>query len=642
MTEYARLEEGIQNAVESAITKFAEYHPADLLLEKPEHARDDRIRTIPVDGCWRGVVLAPEGGDTYYLVTVLPGDDANAYATSHRFTVNQALGVLEVRDETALQRLQQSLQAVVRPADKRLFADVSDADLTRLGIDPQLLPVVRLLISEADLETLQTAVPEAQYAALYALGCGMTVDEAWAEVAQLLPADTPSGPVDPGDLVSAMERTPGQVAFASGQDELQHILAHPFAAWRTFLHPSQRKIAYRESYSGPAQVTGGPGTGKTVTVLHRAAFLAARAAPPAPAAPPPAAAQLLLTTFNGNLAEALHAQLDLLIRDADVRRRIEVVNVDRLAYSIVKQARGSPVIADERVLRTRWAEAAADAQLTFTPAFGKNEWEQVILAQDLRTEESYLTCLRTGRGRPLTKAQRSHLWQAAQRVTAELAAAHESTHLQLANEATHLLRQAGAPRYRHILVDEAQDLHPSQWRLLRAAVAPGPDDLFIAADPHQRIYDNKVSLASLRISVRGRSRRLSLNYRTTQEILAWAVPLVGADPVAGLDGEADSLLGYRSPMHGSRPQLRVTATRAEEFKLLAERLRSWLATGIEPPAIGVAARSASLVREAREALKANGITTGSLSSRGSTQGVRAGTMHAMKGLEFQAVAVIGV
>ena len=112
--------------------------------------------------------------------------------------------------------------------------------------------------------------------------------------------------------------------------------------------------------------------------------------------------------------------------------------------------------------------------------------------------------------------------------------------------------------------------------------------------------------------------------------------------MTGLDGEVDSLLGYRSPMHGPRPQLRVAATRAEEFGFLAERIRSWLATGIEPHAIGVAARSASLVREAREALKADGIMTASLSGRGSTQAVRAGTMHAMKGLEFQAVAVIGV
>ena len=453
-------------------------------------------------------------------------------------------------------------------------------------------------------------------------------------------------------LVAAMERTPNQVAFVSGQEELRLILAHPFTAWRTFLHPSQREIAYRPSYSGPAQVTGGPGTGKTVTVLHRAAYLAARAASgPArsagpgaaeASAPGPDAAPILLTTFNGNLADALQAQLDLLIRDPAVRRQIQVRNVDRLAYSIVTEARGTPVIADERVLRARWAEAAAAFGLELTPAFLKNEWEEVILAQDLRSEHAYLTCLRTGRGRPLTKAQRSRVWQAAQQVMAELATARRTTHLQLANEATHLLREAGAPRYRHILVDEAQDLHPAQWRLLRAAVAEGPDDLFIAGDPHQRIYSSRASLASLRISVRGRSRKLSLNYRTTQEILAWAMPLLGSDPVTGLDGEADSLLGYRSPMHGQRPQVRLAATRGEEFGFLSEQIRSWLAAGFEPGAIGVTARSAGLVREARAALKADGLDTTSISVRGGAAGVRAGTMHAMKGLEFQAVAVIGV
>ena len=97
--------------------------------------------------------------------------------------------------------------------------------------------------------------------------------------------------------------------------------------------------------------------------------------------------------------------------------------------------------------------------------------------------------------------------------------------------------------------------------------------------------------------------------------------------MTGLDGEVDSLLGYRSPMHGPRPQRRVAAARAEEFDFLAERVRSWLAAGIEPHAIGVAARSAGLVREAREALKADGITTVSLSGRGEHQG-RPGRDHA--------------
>jgi hypothetical protein len=95
-------------------------------------------------------------------------------------------------------------------------------------------------------------------------------------------------------------------------------------------------------------------------------------------------------------------------------------------------------------------------------------------------------------------------------------------------------------------------------------------------------------------------------------------------------------------MRGQCPQLQVAATRAEEFDLLTERIRSWLAAGIEAQAIGVTARSASLVREAREALRTDGIATAALNGRAGTQAVRAGTMHAMKGLEFQAVAVIGV
>jgi superfamily I DNA/RNA helicase len=651
LAEYGKLGKAVQSAVDATVANFAKHARPTLHLEKPEHSRDDRIRLIRVDDRWRVIMLAPLTGDTYCLVTVLPLAEANAYVTSHRFSVNRAFGILEVGDEETIQQLQRSLRAAAEPDGERLFADVSDADLTALGIDAQILPTVRLLTCETDLETLGTVVPEAQYAALHALARGMAVDEARDEVARLYSADTLPEQIDPGDLVAAMERTLGQVTFVSGREELQLILAHPFAAWRKFLYPNQRKIAYRESYSGPTQVTGGPGTGKTVTVLHRAAFLATRAAKASStgdafamgqaSTPEPYAKPILLTTFNGNLAEALDAQLDLFIRDVGVRRQIEALNVDRLAYSIVRQARGNPVIADERVMRTRWAEAA-EAELTFTPAFLKNEWEQVILAQDVHTEQAYLTCPRTGRGRPLSKTQRSRVWQAIQRVTARLAAARESTHLQLANEATHLLQQAAVPRYRHILIDEAQDLHPSQWRLLRAAVAPGPDDLFIAADPHQRIYDNRVSLASLGISVRGRSRRLSLNYRTTQEILAWAVPVLGEDPVTGLDGEVDSLLGYRSPMHGEPPQLRVAATRGKEFEFLAERIHAWKKAGIEPQAIGVTARSASLVREAREVLEAGGIATVSLSGRGSSQTIRAGVMHAIKGLEFQAIAVIGV
>jgi superfamily I DNA/RNA helicase len=280
--------------------------------------------------------------------------------------------------------------------------------------------------------------------------------------------------------------------------------------------------------------------------------------------------------------------------------------------------------------------------LPYAPTFLNREWEQVILAQDLHTEQDYLTCSRAGQGTPLGKAQRRQVWQLAQQVESELSALGRSTFLQLANEAARFLHDSGEPLYQHVIIDEAQDLHPALWRLLRAAVPPGPDDMFIVGDVHQRIYDNHVSLAKVGINVRGRSRRLTVNYRTTQEILALAVPTLGKTPVTGLDDEADSLTGYRSPLHGGRPEVHAAGSREAELAALAERVHGWIGEGIEPHAIGIAARAGYMAEQAAAALKAAGIPVTSLTAKSAKDAARVGTMHRMKGLEFQAVAVIGV
>src|SRR6202012_4018363 len=303
----------VQGAGQSAVNESASGGHGAARLEQVPGSLDDRIRLLPVDSAWYGAVLVPDSGDTYCLLTILPRDEAAGYATSHRVSINQVTGTLEVSRPAALKEAEPYLRAAAGPDSRRLFADVSDADLTRLGRDADPRPLVRLLVNDAELDALQSMLPAAQYTALQALASGMTVEEAHAEAARLLAGARTGARIDSGDLVAAMERTSGEVAFVSDQEELQDILAHPFAAWRTFLPPSQREVAYRPSYCGPAQVTGGRGTGKTVTVLHRAAFLAARAG----------SVPLLLTTFNGNLADALQAQLDLLIRDPAVRGQVQ-------------------------------------------------------------------------------------------------------------------------------------------------------------------------------------------------------------------------------------------------------------------------------------------------------------------------------
>ena len=642
LDDYSKLPKSVQGSVKMAIDKFAEHVHAGLHLEKLTRCKDDRIRTIRIDQMWRGVVLAPDSGDTYSLIRVMPHDKAIEYAGSHRFTVNEALGVVEIRDQAALEQIQPALEQAALATENRLFAHISDADMTRLGIDENTRVIARLLTSDAHLDAMQAMIPEAQYNALYLLAGGLPVEEVWAEVAQYAASGAAQDEqVDAGNLVKAMERTPGRVVFVEGNEDLDRILEHPFAAWRIFLHPAQRKIAYAPRYAGPAQLTGGAGTGKTVTALHRAAYLARRAAGQLWVTEP--GASVLLTTFTRNLADALTAQFELLVDDEDARGQVEIRNVDSLAHRVVERARGArPAIFEGRELDALWTAAATEAALPYAPTFLNREWEQVILAQDLRSGHEYLTASRAGQGTPLGKAQRRQVWALVQRVEGQLDALGRDTFTRLANEAARALRD-GTVRlpYRHVIIDEAQDLHPAQWRLLRACVPAGPDDMFIVGDAHQRIYDNHVSLARVGVNVRGRSKRLTVNYRTTQEILTLAVPALGKSPVTGMDDEVDTLTGYRSPLHGRRPKVVGARTREAEYEALVRQVTAWRGEGVEPHAIGIAARSNWMAKEAAGALNLAGIPTVSLAARSRKDAVRVGTMHGMKGLEFQAVAVIG-
>ena len=93
-----------------------------------------------------------------------------------------------------------------------------------------------------------------------------------------------------------------------------------------------------------------------------------------------------------------------------------------------------------------------------------------------------------------------------------------------------------------MVVDEAQDMGTQAFRLIRALVPSGPDDLFIVGDGHQRIYGrNKVVLGQCGIDIRGRSARLKVNYRTTDETRRLAVSILEGVEVDDLDGGRDRL-----------------------------------------------------------------------------------------------------
>jgi superfamily I DNA/RNA helicase len=507
--------------------------------------------------------------------------------------------------------------------------------MRELGIDAQVLRAARSLTGKAQLEAFAVLLPEDQLEVLQYLAEGFSPEEVYRDVVAVRrPADAPAEPVE--NLATVIANTPARIRLVTGPQELEEILEKPFDAWRVFLHPSQRRVAYRASYGGPVQVTGGPGTGKTVAALHRVKHLLGRSEDN----------RILLTTYTNALAAGLRDQLGLLLEnDENLLSRVDVTTVDAFANGIVRaQSPAALRPIGDREQRPLWEKAVKQLDLPVNARFLAQEYRHVVLGQNLRDLDAYLVASRRGRGTGLGPARRREVWRGVERFEQFLRDRGETTHLRICARAAELLSRGHAP-YAHVVVDEAQDLHPAQWRVLRSAVSPGADDLFVTGDPHQRIYDSRVSLGSLGIATAGRSFRLRVNYRSTEEILAWSAELLASVDVDALEGEgSDSLAGYRSLLHGGAPQAQGHATQYEETAALVDRIRSLIADGLAPREIGVCARFNLSLDAAEEKLRAAGIPVLRVKGQAAqhAEGVRLATMHAMKGLEFRAVSVLGV
>lgn len=614
----------VRRDVVVAVRRFLQSVTSAPHAERVRGARDERMATLRLADRHRGVVARQ--GDVYWLLTVLPEAEAWAYAQRLRIGVNLEIGVVEVWDAEALERIEPALRRSADSTESRLLSHVCDADLLSVGIEARFLPLVRLVASEMALDALEPLIPRTQYLPLAALANGGTLADAWRELATCRTAAVVPGPIDAGDLYAALRRSPDRAVFAPDAWELERILTRP--DWCTFLYPQQHRLARTDRYDRPVLVIGGAGTGKTLVALHRAAHLARQGG-----------GTVLLMSFSQRLSGDLAARLDTLIEDEVARKRVEVGNVDRLAHRVVAEAEGrQPTLAGNAELAELWREATEVSGTTHGAAFLLREWEQVILAQNLQTLDEYLNSPRSGRSIPLDAREREAVWRTIQHVVTTLRETGRRTLLQLAAEASALLSRStgdllddsgpGREPYRHIVVDEAQDLHPAQWRLLRAAVPRAPNDLFIVGDPHQRIFDTRVTLSDVGISAV--PRRLHVSYRLPQEILTFGVRLRGGGPADGLVEGVQEMYGYRATRPGARPTVRAYDSFESELTGLVAHVRSWLQDGVEPGEIAVAARTAESVRDARTALRTAGLA------------VRVTTLHGMKGLEFQRVAVIGV
>ena len=635
---FASLEPGVRQKVRELPDKFEDAVHTGVHLEKLTSAKDDRIRTVRVDQFWRGVVVRL-GEARYALLRVMAHDAAIAWATKQRFGINPVTGLVEILDVPTVEERVAAVVANAPQEARSLFEDVKDKDFAAVGVDSELIPVLRRIVDEAELYAIANYLPDAQSDAVLMLADGKSPEEVWADLAR--DYELPGVAVDTEDIDTAINQPGSRSHFVvtTNDAELVDLLSGDFEAWRTFLHPTQRSVAYRPIYVGPAKVTGGAGTGKTVVAVHRARFLADGLLRTGNRS-----GKILFATYTNSLATNLDHTMRTFC-NPDEFRKIQVSTVDAFARRTLSAAKSPLKPVPSQKLRELADQAASMAGLDDVQLDGRfllSEWEQVILARQLTSYTDYATSPRPGRGGRLARPARKLIWTALEYLLTELDRRGQATYIQLAEVAADLLSTQAVRPYVHVIVDEAQDLHPAQWRLLRAAVTPGNNDLFIVGDAHQRIYDHRVSLRSLGIETRGKSRRLKINYRTSQQILAWTLGILTGEEIDDLDGDPEAQSGYRSSFHGPAPTIQSFTTPGEEAEFVAAQVKEWLSDGVAPAAIGIAARTQRDLAVVEASLDAEGIAHGQIGADGASPGVRLTTMHSSKGLEFARLIVAAV
>ncbi len=627
-----------------------------LNLKRPRGALDERARTCRVNDFWR-MVLCDAGtsagrGRVLVAIDVLPHDDAYTWCEQHRFERNPVTGAFQVIPVTRASAVATVMATVADTrSDEPLLAHVRDRELARLGVPAELIPALRQINADEQLEGITALLPPPVRDALLSVAAGMSVAEAWAQVQALHAAPT-TAPAPPrqeqqeqaaGALADAAlsEASSAELHVVTDDADLLAALQAPLARWRVFLHPRQRVAARRRSYSGPARVTGGPGTGKSIVAIHRVAHLLEHLA--GGEGRPEGGEPVLLVTYTTSLAHALRANLTELV-GKEAAAGADVRTVD----SLVRQAGTqlglqAPRVVQQGQAKRLWGQAREAAEEATSATFLQAEFDEVVEPQRITTLDAYLTVERRGRTTPLGPAARRHLWPAFEAYRAALAERDLVTWAGAADRVTDALGERG-PLYRHAVVDEAQDLTPAHWRLLRALIEPGPDDLFIAGDGQQRIYSRAVSLGRLGIETRGRSTRLTINYRSTEQILRWAAGIMHDQQVSDIDGHLVDPSAYRSMLQGERPETIAAESKQAEVDAVVAAVRRWLREGVKPHEIAVVGRTKRQLDALLEALAGAEVPTVRLERDDiEVEGrVVAATMHRVKGLEYRCVAVVGV
>jgi len=233
------------------------------------------------------------------------------------------------------------------------------------------------------------------------------------------------------------------------------------------------------------------------------------------------------------------------------------------------------------------------------------------------------------------------LWDIFERVRVELKARKLITTAELFTVLAGAIAKSKNVVFDYAVVDEAQDISVAHARFLAALGGGRANALFFAGDLGQRIFQQPFSWKALAIDIRGRSRTLRVNYRTSHQIRSQADRLLGP-AVTDVDGNSEDRSDTISVFNGAPPLIQSFKTEQDEITAVAKWMTDQLKVGAVPHEFGVFVRSTAQLDRAQAAVKAAGLTFKVLDEHVETVSgqVSISTMHLAKGLEFRAVVVM--
>jgi hypothetical protein len=231
----------------------------------------------------------------------------------------------------------------------------------------------------------------------------------------------------------------------------------------------------------------------------------------------------------------------------------------------------------------------------------------------------------------------------------------------VASVALEAVQRTGRPRYRAVMVDEAQDFGTEALRFCVAlfeSVDPDEQDLLVVADSAQNIFRRNFRWKDAGIRAQGRTRLLRVNYRNTREILDLAHRFLTADPAIEVDEVPDPedelaiIPASSAERSGPVPTVVVAADAGEEVRRVVEAVRGRWTPGAPSRSIAVLHGAGFGARGLVGALRAAGIPAFWVTDRqhdenkdragSADEPVIVSTIQSAKGLEFPDVVVCGL